>query len=309
MPDWPHMATGLLFSGQGAQKVGMGKSLYESSSIARSYYDKANEVLGYALSEICFEGPEEDLTKTDVCQPALYVHGLVVHALWKEAHPDAQVVAAMGLSLGELTALAAAGVYDFEVGLQIVAERGRLMQMACDQTNGGMASVIGGERDAVKQLADDFDVDMANLNCPGQIVISGEADKIDQAVEAGKDRGFKRVLPLTVAGAYHSRLMEPARVAFEAFLAEIPFREPEVPVFSNVDAATANDPEAIKGNLVKQVVSSVLWEDCMLNARSEAGVGVFVECGMGGILKGLARRIDRELVVQSYQEFADFALA
>ena len=306
MPDVPHMATGLIFSGQGAQKVGMGKSLYENSPIAKSLYDTANEVLGYDFTKVCFEGPEEDLTKTDVCQPALYVHGLATHALWKEANPDVTPVCALGLSLGELTALAAAGVYDFEVGLKIVAERGRLMQMACDQTNGGMASVLGGEREAVKQLADDFDVDMANLNCPGQIVISGEASNIDKAVEAGKDRGFKRVLPLTVAGAYHSRLMEPARAAFEAYLADIEFREPEIPVFSNVDAATTNDPEAIKANLVKQVVSSVLWEDCMLNARSAAGVDGFVECGMGGVLKGLAKRIDRELVVTSFQEFADF---
>ena len=284
----------------------MGKSLYEGSAAAKALYDTANEVLGYDFTKICFEGPEEDLTKTDVCQPALYVHGLATHALWRESNPDEQPVCAMGLSLGELTALAAAGVYDFEVGLRIVSERGRLMQMACEQTNGGMASVLGGERDAVKQLADDFDVDMANLNCPGQIVISGEADNIAQAVEAGKDRGFKRVLPLTVAGAYHSRLMEPARAAFEAFLAEIHFRKPEIAVFSNVDAATTDDPETIKGNLVKQVVSSVLWEDCMLNARSEAKVDSFVECGMGAVLKGLAKRIDRELVVTSFQEFADF---
>lgn len=306
MPDVPHMAIGLIFSGQGAQKVGMGKTLYEGSATAKALYDRANEVLGYDFTKVCFEGPEEDLTKTDVCQPALYVHGLAVHALWKEANPLVDPVCAMGLSLGELTALAASGVYDFEVGLKIVAERGRLMQMACDQTNGGMASVLGGEREAVKQLADDFDVDMANLNCPGQIVISGEAVNIAQAVEAGKDRGFKRVLPLTVAGAYHSRLMEPARAAFEAFLADIPFREPEIPVFSNVDAATTSDPDVIKGNLVKQVVSSVLWEDCMLNARASAGVDNYIECGMGGVLKGLAKRIDRELVVTSFQEFTDF---
>ena len=284
----------------------MGKSLYENSPTAKSLYDQANEVLGYDFTKICFEGPEEDLTKTDVCQPALYVHGLATHGIWNDFYAVEQPVCAMGLSLGELTALAAAGVYDFEVGLQIVAERGRLMQMACDQTNGAMASVLGGDRESVKQLAEEFDVDMANLNCPGQIVISGEASKIAQAVEAGKDRGFKRVLPLTVAGAYHSRLMEPARAAFEAYLADIPFRKPEMAVYSNVDAATSDSPEIIKKNLVKQVVSSVLWEDCMLNARSSTGVDSFVECGMGGVLKGLAKRIDRELAVTSFQEFSDF---
>ena len=136
------MPTGLLFSGQGAQKVGMGKSLYDNSALAKQHYDNANEVLGYAFTQVCFDGPLEELTKTDVCQPALYVHGLVCHSLWKDSHPNEQQVAAMGLSLGELTALAAAGVFEFEVGLQIVAERGKMMQMACDQTNGSMASVL-----------------------------------------------------------------------------------------------------------------------------------------------------------------------
>ena len=300
------MPTGLLFSGQGAQKVGMGKSLYEHSTLVRELYDRANEVLGYNLAHVCFEGPQEELTKTNVCQPALYVHGLACHALWKISNPEKNPEAALGLSLGELTALAAAEVYDFEVGLQIVAERGRLMQSACEQTNGGMASVLGGSREEVEALANEFDVDMANLNCPGQIVISGEDSNVHAAVEAGKSRGFKRLMPLTVAGAYHSRLMEPARVAFENYLKEISFRVPIIPVFSNVDAAATEDPEIIKGKLVKQVVSSVLWEDCMIAAKSKSGITKFAECGMGGILKGLAKRIDREMEVEAFQEFDDF---
>lgn len=296
------MPKGILFSGQGAQKVGMGKSLYENSDVAKRLYDRANEVLGYDFTKVCFEGPQEELTKTNICQPALYVHGYTIYQLVKEKQEQESPSVAMGLSLGELTALALADVYDFEVGLKIVAERGRLMQMACDQTDGGMASIIGGSRDEVKQLCEDTGVEMANLNCPGQIVISGESSKIADAVIIGKERGFKRVIPLDVAGAYHSRLMEPAREAFESFLSNIEFRAPSVSVFSNVDAKSTNDPKAIKANLVKQVVSSVLWEDCMLAAKS-SGVEGFVECGVGGVLKGLARRIDRDLVVDSIQEF------
>lgn len=283
----------------------MGKSLYENSAIAKSLYDQANEVLGYDFKNVCFEGPQEELTKTNICQPALYVHGLATYNLWKKFKNGGTPQAALGLSLGELTALAAADVFDFEVGLQIVAERGRLMRLACEQTNGGMASVLGGTKEAAAALAKEFDVDMANINCPGQLVISGEATKIEAAVEAGKERGFKRVLPLAVAGAYHSRLMEPARAAFEEYLGEIEFRAPKFPVFSNVDAETTNDPETIKANLVKQVVSSVLWEDCMLNAQSNAGITQFVECGMGGVLKGLAKRIDRDMSVVAFQEFED----
>ncbi len=296
------MPKGIIFSGQGAQKVGMGKSLYENSDVAKQLYDRANEVLGYDFTKVCFEGPQEELTKTNICQPALYVHGYTVYQLVKEKLAEPSPSVAMGLSLGELTALAVADTYDFETGLKIVAERGRLMQMACDETDGGMASIIGGERDAVKQLCDDCDVDMANLNCPGQIVISGESSKIADAVNLGKERGFKRVIPLVVAGAYHSRLMEPAREAFENYLSGIEFRAPSMTVFSNVDAASTNDPEAIKANLVKQVVSSVLWEDCMLSAKS-FGVNEFTECGVGGVLKGLARRIDRNLSVNSVEEF------
>lgn len=299
------MSIGLLFSGQGAQRVGMGRSLCQNSPSARGLYETANELLGYDFAKLCFEGPLEGLTPTEVCQPALYVHGLASFAVWEEWGGEECTALAMGLSLGEITALAAADVFGFEVGLKIVAERGRLMQVACEQADGTMASVLGGERDEVAALAAEFEVDLANLNSPGQVVISGPSANMEQAIRAGRGRGFKRILPLKVAGAYHSRLMEPARAAFEEFLAPIDFRPPRMPVYSNVDASATRDPAAIKAKLVKQIVSPVYWEDCMLAAK-EAGVVKFRECGVGGVLKGLARRIDPGLEVISLGEFADF---
>ena len=299
------MSKGLLFSGQGAQKVGMGKSLAEGSERAKALYAQADAVLGWKLSEISWEGPEETLTETRVCQPALYVHGYTVFTLLKEAGKLGDVSLAAGLSLGELTALAAAEAFSFEDGLRVVAERGRLMQEACDATDGAMASMIGGSREAVEALCAEHDVDMANLNSPGQIVISGESAKVALAVEAAKAAGtFKMVVPLKVAGAYHSRLMEPARVAFEEFLKGVEISAPQLTVLSNTTGKAVKTPDEIRTALAKQVVSSVLWEDCLREAAAQ-GVTDFYECGVGGVLAGLARRTDRNLSVTSVQEYGD----
>ncbi len=300
------MATALLFAGQGAQKVGMGKSLYEGSTTARALYDQANTILGWDLAKLSFEGPEEELTQTKVCQPALFVHGMALHAVLRDQGKLESVDFALGLSLGELTAYCAADVFDFATGLQIVAERGRLMQEACEQTTGGMAAIIGESREAVGALCGDFDVEAANFNAPGQIIISGEQSKVNAAVEAGKARGMKRVIPLNVAGAYHSRLMEPARERFEAFLADIIFQAPKLQVFTNTTGTAISDPAAIKAALVKQVVSSVMWEDCA-RAAVAAGATQLWELGPGGVLSGLARRTERSWPVSSFAEFADLA--
>lgn len=298
------MATALLFAGQGAQKVGMGKSLYENSAIARVLYDEADRVLGWSLSQLSFEGPEAELTKTGVCQPALFVHGLALHAIMAEQGKLGDVSLALGLSLGEVTALTAAGVFDFATGLRVVAERGRLMQLACEQSLGGMAAVIGEERAKVAELCALFDVEAANFNAPGQIIISGEKTKIDAAVAAAKDQGIKRIIPLNVAGAYHSRLMEPARAAFAAFLDTVPFETPKFTVFTNTTGQAVSEPAAIKAALVKQVVSSVLWEDCMRSAVA-AGATSFLELGPGAVLAGLAKRTDKTWTVRSVSEFAE----
>jgi len=287
----------------------MGKSLCDQSASARARYDEANLVLGWDLKRISFEGPDTELTQTKVCQPALFVHGLTMLAALREAGKlPVEPTYALGLSLGEVTAYCAAGVFDFATGLRIVAERGRLMQQACEQTSGSMAAIIGEERPKVQELCREFDIEAANFNAPGQIIVSGDKGKIAAAVSAAKDRGIKKVMPLNVAGAYHSRLMEPARAAFAAYLEGIPFAAPRFTVFTNTTGQAVSDPVAIKAALVKQVVSSVLWEDCMRSAVA-AGAASFWELGPGGVLSGLARRTDKSWSVKSFAEFVDIASA
>ncbi len=298
------MALALIFSGQGAQKVGMGKSLYDQSPAARAVFEEADRVLGWSLTKICFEGPDTELTQTKVCQPALFVHGLALHAALKEKGQLPEVKYALGLSLGEITAYTAAGIFDFATGLRVVAERGRLMQMACEASVGGMAAIVGQERGEVSALCQEFDVEAANFNAPGQIIISGEKAKVDAAVEGAKAKGWRKVMPLNVAGAYHSRLMEPARVEFAKFLQGVEFKAPQATVFTNTTGQAISEPAALREALVKQVVSSVLWEDCMRSAAA-AGATEYWELGPGGILAGLAKRIDKTLVTRSFAEFAD----
>ena len=303
-----HMALAFLFSGQGAQKVGMGRSLYEQSPAARSLYDEATRVLGWDLAKLSFEGPENELTQTKVCQPALFVHGLALVGALRELGklPAGEPKLALGLSLGEVTAYAAAGVFDFGTGLRIVAERGRLMQQACEQTTGGMAAIVGEDPAKISALCTEFDIELANFNAPGQIIVSGEKAKVEAAVTAAKSRGMKKVVPLNVAGAYHSRLMEPARAQFAAFLAGISFQRPAMTVFTNTTGLAISEPAEIKGALVAQVVSSVRWEECLRNAAA-AGASEFWELGPGGVLSGLARRTDKTWAVRSFAEFADAA--
>lgn len=300
------MKTVVMFSGQGAQSVGMAKTLYENFDSVKNLFDRADETLGFKLSKICFEGPSEELTKTNICQPALYLHGFAVIEVLREKGMLGDVVSAIGLSLGELTANAFAGTFTFEQGLKIVEERGRLMQLACDASSGAMASFIGGSVEKVAEYCKEFDIDMSNLNCPGQVVVSGESDKVAAAVAAAKDRGeFKLVVPLKVAGAYHSRLMRPAQVEFEKFLAGIEFKKPSVKIFTNVTGAEVSDPDEIKKMLVRQVASTVRWEDCV-RAAAALGAEQFYECGPGGVLAGMCKRIDKSLAVKSLAEIGDF---
>jgi [acyl-carrier-protein] S-malonyltransferase len=298
------MAVGLLFSGQGAQGVGMGRSLYENSPTVRSLYDEADGILGYDFKKVCFEGPLETLTQTRVCQPALYVQGFAAARLLEERGKLADCRTALGLSLGELTALAAAGVFDFATGLRLVAARAELMQQACETTSGGMAALIGGDRAAAEALARECDVDLANFNCPGQIVASGEREKIARVVKLAKEHGFKTAISLEVAGAYHSRLMAAASAAYAEVLKDVDFREPRWTVFTNVTGRAACEPDEIKEMLVRQIVSPVLWEDCQ-RAAAALGVGEFYECGPKAVLAGFAKRIDKALVIKPACEWDD----
>ncbi len=286
--------------------MGMGKSLYEGSVAARALYDEADSTLGWSLTKVSFAGPETELTQTKICQPALFVHGLAMWAAMQEQGSLPEVKFALGLSLGEVTALTAAGVFDFATGLKVVAERGRLMQTACEQSVGGMAAIIGEERARVQEVCRLFGIEAANFNAPGQIIVSGEKARVDALVAAARDHGLKRVLPLNVAGAYHSRLMEPARAAFAQFLQEVPFLRPAFTVFTNTTGRAVSEPAEIRTALVRQVVSSVLWEDCLRSAVA-AGATEFRECGPGGVLAGLARRTEKSWTVKSYADYADLA--
>jgi [acyl-carrier-protein] S-malonyltransferase len=283
--------TALLFAGQGAQVVGMGRDLAETIPTARAWFDRANATLGYDLATICFQGPETELTKTEHAQPGIYLVSWVAFQLLRERVSGLTFDAAAGLSLGEFTALAAAGVLSFEDGLSVVRQRGKFMQEACDATRGGMAAIIGLDMEVVKAVCAEAGVELANLNCPGQLVISGEAGCIVKACELAKARGARRALPLAVAGAYHSRLMATAKPKLHAALAAVPLNLPAVPVIANVTAKPHGGPSEIHSLLVEQVTGSVLWEASMRHLREE-GFTRFIELGPGTALSGFMKRID-----------------
>ena len=288
----------LLFAGQGAQCVGMGHDLAEQFPVAADLFRQADQILGRNLSEVAWNGPIEELTRTSNCQPALYVHALAALAGLREVFGDFEVVGAAGLSLGELTAHAAAGTFDFATGLRLVQKRGEFMDEACATTQGGMAAMIGGFENDVRRLAADEDVDIANINAPDQIVISGELANVETAVGVAKEYGVGRAMMLNVAGAYHSRLMESAYVKLEKALADLPMQPPHFAVISNVTGAEVKTPEEIRVALRDQVTGTVRWADCM-QRLIHLGCNFFIELGPGKVLAGLLKRMNRSIEVIS----------
>lgn len=295
----------LLFSGQGAQKVGMGADLAEKSAGARALYDEADKTLRWSLSEASFQGPEAKITETRVCQPALYVHGLAILAAFQDmAGKPIRFDAAAGLSLGEYTAHAAAGSFSFATGLHLVAERGRLMQEACESTSGTMITLLGATADQAREIAAACDVDVANLNCPGQVVLSGAKDKMAGVDAAAKERGIRKVVPLKVAGAYHSRLMASAATGLKPFLDQAEINEPRVPVIANFSAESVASPTQIRLALEAQVCGSVNWEDSIRKLIAN-GISHFIECGPNAVIAGLVKRINPQAHCLSLETYDD----
>jgi [acyl-carrier-protein] S-malonyltransferase len=288
----------LLFAGQGAQCVGMGRDLAEHFPVAADLFGQADEILGRNLSNIAWNGPIEELTKTSNCQPALYVHSLAALAILREIAGDFPVAGAAGLSLGEITAHAAGGTFDFGTGLKLVQRRAEFMDQACAARLGGMAAMIGGLENDVRQLAADEDVDIANVNAPDQIVISGELTKVEAAVGVAKEYGIRRAMMLNVAGAYHSRLMESAYEKLGAVLQDVPIESPRFPVISNVTGTEVTTPAEIRRTLQDQVTGTVRWFDCM-KRLIDLGCNYFIELGPGSVLAALLRRARKEVDVIS----------
>lgn len=283
-----------IFPGQGAQFPGMGKNLYETNAKAKDLFEQANTILGFRISDIMFSGTDEELKQTKVTQPAVFLHSVITYMV----HPDLKPDMTAGHSLGEFSALVAAGALSFEDGLSLVAQRAAAMQKACELNPSTMAAILGLEDAKVEEICagiTDEVVVPANYNCPGQLVISGSIAGIDKACEAMKAAGAKRALVLQVGGAFHSPLMEPARKELQQAIENTHFNQPVCPVYQNVDARPYTHPDEIKANLINQLTSPVRWTQTVEHMVAD-GAAEFTECGPGNVLQGLVKKIHRESV-------------
>jgi [acyl-carrier-protein] S-malonyltransferase len=292
------MKKAYVFPGQGSQFPGMAKDLYESDPVAREMLEKANEILGFRITDIMFDGTAEDLKQTRVTQPAIFLHSVVLAKCLPDFKPD--MVA--GHSLGEFSALVAAGAMDFEEGLRLVSIRAQAMQKACETNPGAMAAVLALPSETIEKICSECDgiVVAANYNCEGQVVISGEKDAVEAACLRLKEAGAKRALPLPVGGAFHSPLMEPAREELAEGIEKAIFRTPSCPVYQNVTALPTTDPDEIRKNLLAQLTAPVRWTQSVVNMIGD-GAGHFVELGPGKVLQGLVAKIGSGITVEGHQ--------
>ena len=289
------MKQAYVFPGQGAQFSGMGKDLYETNAEAKALFDKANEILGFNITEIMFGGTADELKQTKVTQPAVFLHSVILAKVM-----NIQPAAVAGHSLGEFSALVAAGALSFEDGLRLVAKRAMAMQKCCESQPGGMAAILNLDDAVVEQVCAEIDgvVVAANYNCPGQLVISGADEAVNEACTKLKEAGAKRALRLPVGGAFHSPLMEAARAELEQAIAEVEFNTPVCPIYQNVDAMPHTDAESIKANLIAQLTAPVRWTQTAKNMIAD-GMEVFTELGPGNVLQGLIKKVDANAVVES----------
>lgn len=289
------MKQAYVFPGQGSQFSGMGKDLYENNEIAKSLFDKANEILGFPITQIMFTGSDEELKQTKVTQPAVFLHSVIL-AKVLGVNPDAVA----GHSLGEFSALVVAGALSFEDGLRLVAKRAMAMQKCCENHPGGMAAILGLDDSTIEQICDSIDgvVVAANYNCPGQLVISGANEAVDAACVKLKEAGARRALRLPVGGAFHSPLMEAARAELEQAIAEVEFDTPTCPIYQNVDAMPQTEPEIIKANIIAQLTAPVRWTQIAKNMIAD-GYNNFTELGPGAVLQGMIKKVSTEVSVES----------
>ena len=283
-----------VFPGQGAQFIGMGKDLYDNVEVARDLFEKANSILGFRITEIMFSGTDEDLKQTKVTQPAIFLHSTILAAVMGKAFSPDMVA---GHSLGEFSALTASGALSFEDGLKLVSDRALAMQKACEKTSSTMAAIIGADDKVVEDVCASIDavVVPANYNSPGQIVISGSDEGINLAIDKLKELGVKRAVRLAVGGAFHSPLMEPAKIELQAAIEGTTFSEPVCPVYQNVNGLPSTQPKVIKENLISQLTSPVRWTHSVLNMIAD-GATIFTEVGPGSVLQGLVKKIDKDTI-------------
>lgn len=288
------MKTAYVFPGQGSQFPGMAKDLYDSNETAREMFEKANKILGFRITDIMFEGSAEELKQTNVTQPAIFLHSVILARCMEDFNPD--MVA--GHSLGEFSALAATGAMDFEEALKLVVIRANAMQKACDVNPGSMAAIIALDDDVVEKICNETEgtVVPANYNCNGQVVISGEKDAVEKACQSLKEAGARRALPLQVGGAFHSPLMEQARAELAEGIRKAVFHTPSCPIYQNATAEASTDPEVIKENLLKQLTSPVRWTQSVLK-MAEDGASRFIEIGPGNVLQGLIKKTVADIIV------------